>query len=408
MEDAAPPSRSAQEDLAALRRQVADLHAAQEVAQQIVETVRDPLLVLTPEFHVQSANPAFYQLFHVSPAETEGQSIYALGNGQWDIPALRTLLEDLLPHNTVFNDYEMTHTFERIGPRTMLLNARRLDNVPLILLAMEDITARKQAETLLQQQQALRLDALGTLAGGLAHEINNLLTVILGYTELVQGNMSLDSQSYAQLQQVITATLRAKAVLEQLLTFSRRTLRDPAPVSLTVPVRDTLTFLRTVLPDTLTLVHHFSTEPCLVLADATQLHEIVLQLGMNAVEAMRATGGQLDVRLEAIEVDAAEAAAHPALHAGSLCPADAARYRAGHAPRGVGTDLRTVFYHPRAGARPGAGVGSGPWHGHVPWRRPRGGEYAGHGDNVPALSATARGPAGRGRTVQRFAPLAWI
>ena len=316
MEDAAPPSRSAQEDLAALRRHVADLHAAQEVAQQIVETVRDPLLVLTPAFHVQSANPAFYQLFHVSPAETEGQSIYALGHGQWDIPALRTLLEDLLPHNTVFNDYEMTHTFERIGSRTMLLNARRLENVPLILLAMEDITARKQAETLLQQQQALRLDVLGTLAGGLAHEINNLLTVILGYTELVQGNMSLDSQSYAQLQQVLTATLRAKAVLEQLLTFSRRTLMDPAPVSLTVPVRDTLTFLRTVLPDTLTLGHHFSTEPCLVLADATQLHEIVLQLGMNAVEAMRATGGQLDVRLEAIEVDAAGAAAHPALHAG--------------------------------------------------------------------------------------------
>ena len=68
MEDAAPPSRSVQEELAALRRQVADLHAAQEVAQQIVETVRDPLLVLTPDFRVQLANPAFYQLFHVSPA----------------------------------------------------------------------------------------------------------------------------------------------------------------------------------------------------------------------------------------------------------------------------------------------------------------------------------------------------
>ena len=315
MEDAAPPSRSAQEELAALRRQVADLHATQEVAHQIVETVRDPLLVLTPDFRVQSANPAFYQLFHVSPAETEGQSIYALGNGQWDIPALRALLEELLPHNMVFNDYEMTHTFERIGPRTMLLNARRLDNVQLILLAMEDITARKQAETLLQQQQAQRLDALGTLAGGLAHELNNLLTVILGYTELVQGNMPLDSQTHAQLQQVLTATLRAKALLEQLLTFSRRTLIDPTPVSLTTAVRATLTFLRTVLPATVTLVYDLSAEPCLVLADATQLHEIVQQLGMNAAAAMRATGGQLDVRLEAIEVDAAGAAAHPALHA---------------------------------------------------------------------------------------------
>ena len=84
------------------------------------------------------------------------QSIYALGNGQWDIPALRTLLEELLPHHTVFNDYEMTHTFERIGPRTMLLNAHRLDAVQFILLAMEDITVRTQNERRLQQEIAER------------------------------------------------------------------------------------------------------------------------------------------------------------------------------------------------------------------------------------------------------------
>ena len=103
---------------------VADLHAAQEVAQQIVETVRDPPSYLG-HFWAQSANPAFYQLFHVTPAETEGQSLYALGNGQWDIPALRTLLEELLPHHTVFNAYEMTHTF--VGPRS---NGRKMRQAP--------------------------------------------------------------------------------------------------------------------------------------------------------------------------------------------------------------------------------------------------------------------------------------
>ena len=91
---------------------------------------------------VQVANPAFYHTFQVRPAETEGQLIYQLDHGQWDIPALRTLLEELLPQNTVFNDYEVTHTFEQVGPRTMLLNARRLDDVQLILLAIEDITVR--------------------------------------------------------------------------------------------------------------------------------------------------------------------------------------------------------------------------------------------------------------------------
>ena len=103
MEDAAPPPMPLHQEVAALRQRVAQLEAAAaRMRQQIVETVRDPLLVLTPDFRVQSANPAFYQLFHVSPAETEGQLIYQIGNGQWDIPALHTLLEEILPQQYGF------------------------------------------------------------------------------------------------------------------------------------------------------------------------------------------------------------------------------------------------------------------------------------------------------------------
>ena len=134
MADAALPPMLLPEEVAALRQRVAQLEAAltaqqhgeqtlrdaKDAAEQIVETVREPLLVLTPDFRVQSANPAFYQLFQVRPAETEGQRIYQLGNGQWDIPALHTLLEEILPQNTVFNDYEVTHDFEHIGVPTVL------------------------------------------------------------------------------------------------------------------------------------------------------------------------------------------------------------------------------------------------------------------------------------------------
>ena len=107
MADAAPPPMPVPEDVAALRQRVAQLEAAltaqqhgeqarrdaKDAAEQIVETVREPLLVLTPDFRVQSANPAFYQLFQVRPAETIGLLIYQLGNGQWDIPEFHTLLE---------------------------------------------------------------------------------------------------------------------------------------------------------------------------------------------------------------------------------------------------------------------------------------------------------------------------
>src|SRR6188508_104719 len=91
-------------------------------AQNIVDTVREPLLMLDTTLRVRSANRAFYQTFQVSSEETENHLIYELGNGQWDIPALRTLLEDIVPKNSVFSDFELEHTFPVIGRRVMLLN----------------------------------------------------------------------------------------------------------------------------------------------------------------------------------------------------------------------------------------------------------------------------------------------
>ena len=118
-------------------------------AQNIVDTVREPLLILDATLRVRSANRAFYQAFHVTPAETEDRLIYELGNGQWDIPDLRTLLEDIVPTSSVFDDFELEHTFPVIGRRVMLLNARKLQaghHGELLVLAMEDATRRRRAE----------------------------------------------------------------------------------------------------------------------------------------------------------------------------------------------------------------------------------------------------------------------
>ena len=123
---------------------------AHNYGNDIVQTVREPLLVLDANLRVRVASRSFYRAFHTTPADTEGRFIYELGNGQWDIPPLRKLLDELLPTNGSFDDYLVEHDFPGIGPRIMLLNARRLhdgDNTTkLILLAFEDITERRKLQ----------------------------------------------------------------------------------------------------------------------------------------------------------------------------------------------------------------------------------------------------------------------
>src|SRR5829696_3796159 len=131
----------------------------QNYAQNIVDTVREPLLILDATLRVRSANRAFYQTFQVSSEETEDLLIYELGNGQWDIPDLRTLLEDIVPKSSVFDDFELEHAFPAIGRRVMLLNARKLKaghHGELLVLAMEDVTARRRAEEALLEAGALQ------------------------------------------------------------------------------------------------------------------------------------------------------------------------------------------------------------------------------------------------------------
>ena len=118
-----------------------------EIHNSILESIRDPLIVLDQDLRVVTANNAFFQTFNVSPDETEGVLIYKLGSRQWDIPRLRKLLEDILPNSNSFHDFEVEHDFEAIGRKIMHLNARRIhagDNqTRLILLAIEDVTERE-------------------------------------------------------------------------------------------------------------------------------------------------------------------------------------------------------------------------------------------------------------------------
>ena len=179
---------------------------------------------------------------------------------------------------------------------------------------VRDITKLRHLEE--QLRHAQKMEALGTLAGGIAHDFNNILAAILGYTELAQCEIPVASPVGAWLQKVLTASHRAKALVQQILAFSRRTPVARTPVSLTAVLRETLPFLRALLPSTIALEDSCTSEATPVLADATQLQQILMNLGTNARDAMGDTGGRLALSLEVVAVDAAFAATHPALHAG--------------------------------------------------------------------------------------------
>jgi PAS domain S-box-containing protein len=187
-------------DIDALKHSIEQLEYSRNYAQAIVETVRQPLIVLDRNLRVFTANQSFYQTFQATTAETEQRLIFDLGNGQWNIPRLRQLLLEILPTNSQLQDFEVEHDFEQIGHKTMLLNARTmtpLEGGDNILLAIEDITAAKRAEGVRKVTEAALLESedrfrstFEQAAVGIAHLaldgrwllVNPKLCEICGYT----------------------------------------------------------------------------------------------------------------------------------------------------------------------------------------------------------------------------------
>jgi signal transduction histidine kinase/CheY-like chemotaxis protein len=185
-----------------------------------------------------------------------------------------------------------------------------------------EITERKRTEEARQRleaqlRQSQKMEAIGTLAGGIAHDFNNILGIIIGYTELAVLDIPRDSSPWHNLQEVLAATTRAKNLVRQILTFSRKSDIRHIPVQLPSLVKETLKLMRASLPATIEIRQQITEDVGPILADPTQMHQVLMNLCTNAAHAMRETGGILEVRVEAVEVDDAFAATHPELHPGA-------------------------------------------------------------------------------------------
>jgi two-component system cell cycle sensor histidine kinase/response regulator CckA len=267
-------------------------------AKSIVETMRDPLVVLDGDLRVVSANRSFYQTFEVPPEETQGRLIYELGNYQWDIPRLQELLEEILPRNTTFDNFEVEHDFKKIGRRIMLLNARRIyrpaNQIELILLAIEDVTERKRLEA--QLRQAQRMEAVGSLAGGIAHDFNNLLMAIQGNTSLMLLDTDTVHPHYKKLKNIQSCIQSGAELTRQLLGFAGGGKYMPKPTNLNEIVKRAIRML--VLTKKEVKIHtKYQKDIWTVEVDQGQIVQVLLNIYMNACQAMPA-GGKLYLQTE--------------------------------------------------------------------------------------------------------------
>jgi two-component sensor histidine kinase len=192
------------------------------LAQAIVDTVREPLLVLDKDLRVLAASRSFYSTFQVVPSITQGQLLYELGDGQWDLPELRVLLERIVPEHGVMEDYEVQHQFPEIGNRTMLLNARKVfyegNSHTTLLLGIEDVTARRELERekedMLRKQQVL-LREKDVLLEELEHRVGNSLQIIAAII-LMKSRMVTSEETRLQLQDAHKRVMSVAAVQRHL------------------------------------------------------------------------------------------------------------------------------------------------------------------------------------------------
>jgi len=275
----------------------------------IMNTAKDPLVILDATFSVRVGNVSFYREFQVNPEETDGRLIFDIGNRQWDIPELHTLLEELLPNKKSFDDFEVNQEFPSIGRRIMLVNARQVIGPPpvkekLILLGIDDITQRK----LLEEQRDQALKAREELVAVVSHELKNPLTTITSSLDLMKRVMPSDKYSEKMLKlfhNIYEATRRMARITSDLIDVSKIEAGhfplELAPIEVSLLVDEVVTLSQPLALDkSIRIEKNISKEVSVVICDRDRIVQSLLNLLNNAIK-FTAEGGTIRVEVDRVD-----------------------------------------------------------------------------------------------------------
>jgi two-component system CheB/CheR fusion protein len=259
----------------------AQLQAAREYAEAIVETIREPLLVLNVDLRIQQANQAFYQFFQTTREATEQRHLEELGDGEWSLPALHRLLSEILPHNYSFHGFEIEQHFPRIGRKMLLFNARRIfqqeQETTFILLALEDITERKAHE---KREEAF--------IGIASHEFKTPLTSLKAYTEFLLARFAQTKD-----EDVVQLLSKEERQIDKLILLVGELLDITQIEAGQLRIRRELVDLMAIVRESIELLGHMTPtqtmviegkESCQVYADPERLGAVVSNLLSNAIK----------------------------------------------------------------------------------------------------------------------------
>jgi two-component system cell cycle sensor histidine kinase PleC len=291
---------------------------ASEFAESIINTVREPLIALDQDLRVVTVSRSFYEVFKVKPEETVRQLIYDLGNKQWDIPMLRELLETILPEKTSFDNYEVEHNFATIGKRTMLLNARQIKRAMgmerIILLAIEDITERKEVEAGLEkanEELTVVTTELKRVAqvkseflANMSHELRTPLNSIIGFSEVLYDETfgPLNGKQKQYVNNVLTSGKHLLLLINQILDMAKVEAGKMKLTLSTLPMKALLNEIALLVEDMvgkkrLELFLEIAEDLPDIQADDLKVKEILYNLLSNAVK-FTPEGGKVGMRVK--------------------------------------------------------------------------------------------------------------